>query len=295
MVAPLSARPSPAARTPTHHAMLHEGSRGPSVESLQRQLNSRGAKLKVDGIFGPKTEAAVKHFQKTHNLKADGVVGDKTWGSLDRRTPRPDHSSDAQPVRKPDPRKNGKSAQWNHYADIVRKHGGQVNPGGQPTVLGLRQKNGGASSNYSDTFVVLHKNGKVEKFVGSTRPGQSSSSAATDGNRDGVGDVAMIRPGNYKAVANGSHGGMPSFHVVTKGGSGNIPTYRDLNHDGFYSASEKRYSISHGLKATEILFHVGGSNPSSIGCQNLTPGNMAAFIRSVGGSNGHFNYTLVNR
>ncbi len=275
--------------------MVREGSRGPAVESLQRQLNSRGAKLKVDGIFGPKTEAAVKQFQKAKRLESDGMVGKDTWSSLDRRAAPPQRSADAQPAKRPEPRKNGKSATWNHYADLVRKNGGAVNPGGQPTVLGLRKKNGGASSNYGDTFVVLHKNGKVEKFTGSTRPGQSSSSMATDGNRDGVGDVAMIRPGNYQAVANGSHGGMPSFHVRTKGGSGNIPTFRDLNHDGFYSAAEKRYSVNHGLKATEILFHVGGSNPSSIGCMNLTPGNMRDFIRSVGGSNSRFNFTLANR
>jgi peptidoglycan hydrolase-like protein with peptidoglycan-binding domain len=44
--------------------VLHRGDKGPAVEQLQRLLNRRGAHLKADGDFGPKTEAAVKHFQQ---------------------------------------------------------------------------------------------------------------------------------------------------------------------------------------------------------------------------------------
>ncbi|MDR9793622.1 peptidoglycan-binding domain-containing protein [Aeribacillus composti] len=38
--------------------------------------------IKDDGIFGPKTEAAVKAFQKKHGLKQDGIVGPKTWAKM---------------------------------------------------------------------------------------------------------------------------------------------------------------------------------------------------------------------
>ena len=37
-----------------------------------------------DGLFGPETEAAVKEFQKRHNLKADGVAGKLTLELLDQ-------------------------------------------------------------------------------------------------------------------------------------------------------------------------------------------------------------------
>ncbi|HBA47131.1 MAG TPA: hypothetical protein DCZ91_04905 [Lachnospiraceae bacterium] len=36
----------------------------------------------ADGIFGSKTLAAVKAFQKDRSLVADGIVGAKTWAAL---------------------------------------------------------------------------------------------------------------------------------------------------------------------------------------------------------------------
>jgi murein L,D-transpeptidase YcbB/YkuD len=63
---------------------LAVGSTGPLVKTLQSTLNSAGANppLNVDGIFGPKTEAAVKAFQESHGLAQDGIVGPITWGAL---------------------------------------------------------------------------------------------------------------------------------------------------------------------------------------------------------------------
>jgi peptidoglycan hydrolase-like protein with peptidoglycan-binding domain len=40
------------------------------------------ANLKVEGNFGPATKAAVQAFQKKKGLKVDGIVGPNTWAAL---------------------------------------------------------------------------------------------------------------------------------------------------------------------------------------------------------------------
>lgn len=63
--------------------MLRYGSTGGDVEALQSLLNSRGSYgLVVDGIFGRKTDSAVRDWQASHGLEVDGIVGPKTAGSL---------------------------------------------------------------------------------------------------------------------------------------------------------------------------------------------------------------------
>lgn len=55
---------------------------GNAVKWIQYQLNLYGYKLVVDGIFGRKTDAAVKDFQENHHLVDDGIVGPLTRESL---------------------------------------------------------------------------------------------------------------------------------------------------------------------------------------------------------------------
>jgi len=54
------------------------------VADGQNLLNRFGYKLAVDGVNGPATIAAVKHFQAKHRLTADGVLGPKTKAVMDR-------------------------------------------------------------------------------------------------------------------------------------------------------------------------------------------------------------------
>lgn len=53
-----------------------------SVYELQKALISNGAVISADGIFGPKTENAVKQFQRSNQLTVDGIVGPQTWNVL---------------------------------------------------------------------------------------------------------------------------------------------------------------------------------------------------------------------
>lgn len=59
------------------------GSKNNDVKIAQTLLNSKGYDCgKADGVFGNKTLAAVKAFQKNKGLTIDGIVGVKTWSVL---------------------------------------------------------------------------------------------------------------------------------------------------------------------------------------------------------------------
>ena len=72
---------------------LLKGSSGSSVKTLQELLNNNGYNLAVDGVFGAKTEAAVKNFQQQNNLAVDGIAGQNTMGALTGATNRRDTTS----------------------------------------------------------------------------------------------------------------------------------------------------------------------------------------------------------
>ena len=57
--------------------LIRNGSRGEEVKRIQAALG-----IAADGIFGPKTEAAVRSFQSRNGLVSDGIVGPKTAEKL---------------------------------------------------------------------------------------------------------------------------------------------------------------------------------------------------------------------
>ncbi len=62
---------------------LRNGSKGTQVKVLQWLLKENGFDAgAVDGIFGSKTSAAVKAYQKAKGLETDAIVGKNTWSKL---------------------------------------------------------------------------------------------------------------------------------------------------------------------------------------------------------------------
>jgi peptidoglycan hydrolase-like protein with peptidoglycan-binding domain len=55
---------------------------GEFVKAAQTELDRHNYSLVIDGIFGDKTDAAVRQFQNTDGLDVDGVVGPNTWRGL---------------------------------------------------------------------------------------------------------------------------------------------------------------------------------------------------------------------
>ena len=63
---------------------LRKGATGSAVKDLQTKLKKLGFyNASIDGDYGDTTVAAVKAFQKKHNLTADGVAGSETLKKLD--------------------------------------------------------------------------------------------------------------------------------------------------------------------------------------------------------------------
>ena len=57
--------------------------RGVQEEFQFRNLSGDpGRGLAVDGVFGPKTAAAVRGFQQALGITVDGIVGPLTWRAL---------------------------------------------------------------------------------------------------------------------------------------------------------------------------------------------------------------------
>ncbi len=64
-------------------AVLKQGSSGTTVRTVQTKLKNWGYYTgSVDGIYGSKTVAAVKYFQRVNGLYADGIVGAKTAAAI---------------------------------------------------------------------------------------------------------------------------------------------------------------------------------------------------------------------
>lgn len=81
-VGPRASRGLTAADESAPTRTLRRGDRGDEVRELQEGLNRQGAQLEVDGVFGPRTQRAVRELQERSGLNEDGIVGAQTRGAL---------------------------------------------------------------------------------------------------------------------------------------------------------------------------------------------------------------------
>lgn len=82
---PPAPQPDPAPAPAPLRRLLRKGCRGEDVKELQSALIVLGydlGKCGADGIFGRKTQAAVKAFQKDEGIQVDGIAGPVTYSRL---------------------------------------------------------------------------------------------------------------------------------------------------------------------------------------------------------------------
>lgn len=82
---PPAPRQDPAPAPAPLRRLLRKGCRGEDVKELQSALMLLGydlGKCGADGIFGRKTQAAVKAFQKDEGIQVDGIAGPVTYSKL---------------------------------------------------------------------------------------------------------------------------------------------------------------------------------------------------------------------
>lgn len=92
---------SPTSSVPIIAGPLTLGSGGEDVRLAQSLLNKAtipSPRLREDGIFGTRTDEAVRHFQERHRLTPDGIVGKRTAEALGAQF--------VQAQRQPSPRPN---------------------------------------------------------------------------------------------------------------------------------------------------------------------------------------------
>lgn len=83
---PKTSKKSNNKKYPLPSGILKRGSKGNGVKQLQRALNAAYFKCgAVDGIYGAKTEDAVRRFQMVHDAyNVDGIYGSRTKARLDK-------------------------------------------------------------------------------------------------------------------------------------------------------------------------------------------------------------------
>lgn len=73
---------------PAYYSLIQRGTRGPDAALVQTWLNGIRdqctwySTLTTDGIYGAKSENAIREFQTKNDLTVDGKVGPNTWNTL---------------------------------------------------------------------------------------------------------------------------------------------------------------------------------------------------------------------
>ena len=209
---------------------LKKGSNGKEVQTLQKLL-----KVIADGFFGPKTEAAVKQFQKDKGLEIDGICGPKTWAALGVKAESTSNSKCVDPSVIYMPLKSCITRTPNRsirYLAIHYTAGASSAPGSAKTMKAEWEKTKRASADFGvDDATMVQFNPDLLNYkcwsVGDKKNPYS-----------GGGQL-------YSVATNGNTISIEICSNLKKGYSGKYP-----NHDGWYFTDK---ALENAIRLTKIL------------------------------------------
>jgi hypothetical protein len=164
------------------------------------------------------------------------------------------------------------------------------------------------SAGYDDTGLLFVHGEKAVMFPMATHAFQARSKLSPDVNRDGLGDVGSVRPGQY-LMTNLRNGEEIIFHVTMPDGSPRLPCHRDFNGDRFLSEEEIGQSEElrsgaqvgdDGTWADSILVHggldaaPGAKHRFSIGCFTMSDSWRALLQLKANSTGGKIDLVLAN-
>jgi hypothetical protein len=204
---------------------LKLGSKGKYVEELQVILG-----ITADGDFGPKTEKAVKDYQRDNDLKPDGIVGPKTWTEMNKVK----HKYSLQQIYDAMHKKEYK---WFNSGDY------DVN------IIGVRNSStkGRVTNHYDDHITIAYKLGADWHFhcwPATTDPGLYW----IDNPMNSRGGCAILVPGQYSGIYKiDKHNGK---YTALCQRNGKVRVYRDGDKNDQYDYDED--SIDQGYFGINI-------------------------------------------
>ncbi len=137
---------------------------------------------------------------------------------------------------------------------------------------------------YDDCYVLCSPGSMQSVLRGALHSYQANSKLSPDVDHDGRGDVGTIRPGRFVLRHDPNSAPYPVFFVTAPNGSGNLPCWRDVDHDQLISDADKAFSEAarggpqedeRGCYSTQVLLHTGYDGPadsphhSSISCLTM--------------------------
>lgn len=255
--------------------MLRQGSRGASVRELQTQLQAAGAPIAADGVFGPKTQAAVRDFQSRQGLQVDGIAGPQTLSRLSGAGANPVvDRMEARPVGAGAPRAP-RGAEPRASVGRLRRGLGEEQAAGAQGTANAAQARPGQPANHTAVFDRVVRNaGQRNQMV----QGRITVNGNTYQFRSGGGGKGNLPKGDYTIRRHKDYRNERSMNV---GG------------EGYSFAMSDKYDPRVGAKRTLLRIHPDGAGPGTIGCigivgdaatQRRFRADMLADLQRSGGS-----------